>query len=636
MQTRALTVANPKEQAEAKSRLLRAAISLIIERVPNHDLTHILQAFLEYVAKRDNFDLTRPNQMTRAEAIIIVTLNLGLEVHANNNVNKAAKALYKKPVLVFQLGEKTVADLKTRIAKVVKQAVVPVKVHKRYKYYGVTDAETEQQLANWNSGQLSEHSILPLANLSEIQLIEQVLDRVEQEVCLSRKVNWYEILGRSRGICHFAAKYFLRSRRETINPAGGIWRPFVTSLVAKVLTSTWGNSNIQLGNLAQLNLERYLVITEEALREILDLVMFEPEKISQQAIPAAVKITTAAMDSTIHWHEHGVFSDKCNQDEVREILGLASQALERFATDARTFYLAVTSVDQPSRAELDRFWRSRLLLHNETATRPLQARLDEEVALHHQPWQKLPKTRNLAEVVSCIAGFTVWPIAEQVRFATEYDFERTIAREGQLDQVVNQLNKIFQLVSELDSDHNNYVQMIIERINWSSRVNLVVELCKRSKADQRSAEMDWISSHTKWNKQALFELSRENIYGIGLGPAIVAMREQLNETDWREIMPVGMGPSNELIKVFFMALNEEQRARFIVMLDTTRFSSILNRFSIKELEEVFAPIVRRLKSDPGYKKEFNHWYDGNTNSYSQQIRLRDPEKDYALLNLLTD
>jgi len=636
MQTRALTVSNPKEQAEARSRLLRAAVSIVVERAPDHDMATVFNAFLTHVAKDNNLDLTRPIHVARAEAIIAVTLNLGLEIHAGEDANKAALALFKKPIPVFKLGERTVAELRNRIAKVIKKAVISVKSGRKYKYYGVTDTETEQQLAEWNQGQLTDHPLLPPATRSEIQRIELVLDRVEQEIRLSRKVNWLDIFGRNQGTCNFAAEHFRRPKQHILNPAGGVWRPFVTSLVAKVLTSTWDKSRFFLGNQAQINLERYLVITEDALREILELVMFEPEEINRKAIEAAAKITAAALNQTDRWNVNSVFSSNCNDEEIHEILDLAAQALESFAHDARAFYLAIASVERPSRAELDRFWRSRLLLHNDSATRPLQDRLNEEEALHHQPWKRLPDTRNLTEVLSCIAGFAVWPIEERIGFVSEYNFERVVTKERDFEDAAKLLLKIFELICDLEGDQNDYVQMIAEQIDWRSRSKLVAEICRLAKSELFNDQLNWISTQTQWNKEALNNLNCGNVYGVGLGPAIQAIGHNLNENDWRNLTPVGMGPSTERVGIFFSALDDQQRVRFVVSLDTMRMGGYLDGLPIKQILELFAPIAARIKSDPEYKKEFERWYGGFAGSYSNQLRLKNPEADRALNDLLNN
>ncbi|MDP2631301.1 MAG: DUF6178 family protein [Candidatus Uhrbacteria bacterium] len=604
-----LVVVNPEERAHQKSELLRNALERLAERGVEVEFASALETLTLHVIRRESFDQRNPRLVNRAKGIVIVTLNLALEYATKGDVEKAANALRKNSLeKIFLIGEKKVQELIVRIEKVFNASYIRVVIDRKVAYYGISDAQTESRLRDWHDGHISDHNHLPPATMAEIQPILDTLDRVEREIYLAKKVDWDTVL--SPVVNDFAARFFCREKRTEKSEAGGIWLPFLASLMVNALTAGYGvsasGSSYRLGSGRGVDL--YLMLQDSAIVEFLELVMFEYEALPRRAPSAAAKIATSAFKK--HGPEANVFCKPCTDKEVFEILAMAAVAMNAVAEKVRDFYMGVTSVAEPTHTELDRFWRTQLFIHS---TVNVADRLIQSNVKAKRPWENLSETKNLSDVARLIVGFQAWPTEEQISFLKTFDVnQRFCATPGKGDKI----KAIFGIWKSLRGSPTdpNYSSLFTRKcIDWTNKSSLVVAMCKYEDIAEGYLNLiAEVAGLVDWTYPMVLDA-----FACGHRwhqVSKVALRKTLaflNDENWIHLIEVANNSESSVFVGDLIDLMDESiRSRHFLRLRAGYVAISMFGWSANRIVAFFEPLFIAKRHDAEFRSDFVHWEEG--------------------------
>ncbi|MFH1631525.1 MAG: DUF6178 family protein [bacterium] len=622
----AIQVMDAHEQAKQKSAFLRLAIERIEESGAELDIADELQKCVVRVVQREGFDQRNPGLMKRAEAIVYVTVNLGLEYATKGNIDKAVTGLSRNPLSAFfQIGEKHVAELHRRVEQVRHDALISFVIDKKRRFYGVTDAGTEAQLTQWAEGRLSDHPVLPPATMAELQYVVDVLDRVEREIALAKKVDWLEALNPE--LNSFAARYFRRKTRNQSNPAGGVWNPFLASLMVNAMTSGWGTRvSGGFGGLDRAGraAEEQILLIDRSVREFLEIIMFDYEQLLSRVPEASAKIAKAAFlkETSVLSGGYGlskvvgmtIFAKKCSEAEVHEIIAMAGKALQGVADRVRDFYMGVESVDEPQHEEIDSFWRSQLFIHS---TVEVSRRLDEEEMKAKRPWETVDKVDALKDLVKHLKAFHKWPEDARRKFLDTFDFDVCLSKKMDLAKKAELVMEFWSILqgSKHQGERNDATLVTAERIDWTSQASLVLELCKSTDAKGCVNYIYSAAQKVDWTPQRILTFMDPLIAWEGYQALSAALHKdggKLSLDEWTRLID-GTATKNgpEAFLRVWNAMPEEYQLELILKTRPNWVSSYFNDLDPKKASAFFRKLLQERSKDPEYRREFYLWYSGS-------------------------
>ncbi len=582
-----LATTRPEDQARAKSRLLTQAVEQIVASGAELDLSVAFRDILGHIIRANGLDQRDSGATAKAQAIAIVTLNLGLEYAAKGDVNKAVTALSRNPAQkIYAVGEKVVTELQKRVADVWSAAVISVRHRTGTVFYGVTDQATEDLMVRWATKGLSDHPFLPPGTLDEIETIKATLNRVERETQLAHKVNWAEILS-DGDTTRFTAELFLRPSNEVTNPLGGIWKPFLLSIITQAMTRGW-----------ERNQKRLAFVDRDTIVEFVELVTFDFNRVGERAASAAMHIERVATKQ-----EGRLFKEACTTEEVQEIFAFAQSSMDEHAREARRFCFEAEDLDAVSEADLDRFWRERLFLSSNVP-------YDVRVAGSDRSWQQLPQAKTLAALKGVVKNFAKWPPEQRENFFASTKLDPMLDAITEINKQVAELNALCQTLDPSEKNPVYAIELIRRTIDWSERLDLL--LAWRFKA--RGAHAEKVEREAgalvRWTMAKIRLLYGARALNAFLGQAVRQIGSGLTEPEWTEIILLASADSTSPTEDVWRTMDEERQRRDFMKFRAQAFSIMLGRWEWAAVRDFFEPIFKARANDPKFTAAFKDWLDG--------------------------
>lgn len=587
-----LVSARPEEQARAKSRLLNSAIERIRESGGELDLTAGLQAILVHIIRDRKFDQLDAQTLPKAQAIAIVTTNLGLEYATKGDVDKAVLALTRNPIeKIFTIGEKLNDELQVRVGKVLAKAVLSVRFANITTYLGVTDATTEAQLTVWHKKGVSDHAYLPLSTIEEYETVTKTLDRVERELYLASKVDWQEVFA-DYGASRFTLEIYRRQNKESCNHLGGVWKPFLLSLIVQAMTGGWSR-----------NTRRLAFIDRQAVVEFVDLVTFEFNRVSERANTAAERILKVAH----HKHER-LFKDACSKSEVEEIFALVSGWMNDLASEAKRFCFGLDDLETASDVEVDRFWRTRLFLSSDV---PYAVRVAESAEL----WRQLPQVKTLAALTRVVKDLALWPEGERENFLANTKIDPL------LDAIPaeKQSAALYLFWRALGDERASavYALTVVERglINWTERFDLLLALRNETDYGRFIVAVNAAARRVRWDLDRVGKLKERRAFGAFIGTAFRELKPNLDNRERQQVITLAGSETLGAVDQIWSELTETERARDLFMFTGRDVSRLMMDWKWEAVEAFFRPLLAARAGEGDFRQQFVLWLDGRSRSH---------------------
>ena len=598
MDSYSLATAKPEDQARAKARLLYEALQQIASSGAELDLSSGLNAILARVTRAFGLSQRDPLYTAKAQAIAIVTINLGLEYATGGDLNKAVNALTRNPIeAIYAIGEKISTELRDRVIQVQADAFVTIRRDScASTYYGVTDSQTETQLSNWVTKGLSEHQFLPISSMVEINAIKAVLERVMLETALAKKIDWSHVLGEQTEEARFSAKLFARVRKDTYSIRGGVWKPFLLSIIMQAMTEGWIRNKNQLAFV-----DRFAVI------EFLDLVNNHFDEISGRANLAIYRITQVAT------RKYGdVVRISYTPNEIEDIFSFAQSCLYELSQQARDFYAEKTDAEILNAEVIDRFWRDRILL---SSTVPYDVRIAESGAA----WEKLSQMKTLTALTHLVKGFQHWPIAEQERFSAIIDLNSMLDAIGSPSDQSKALYELWQALGPVEKTIGTARSIILNCINWTKRTNLLVALYDGADYRHYANAITEGAGLADWNFDQILSLQKNNAGRAFLEIALRCVSTTLTQEQWNKIYELASSDCGLSIEQAWNAMGADRQAKDFMKFNARDFAILILNWQWNKVKSFLEPIFVANEKDPEFHKQFRYWYQGGATRNSSFI-----------------
>lgn len=610
MSNNALATSRPEDQARAKAELLYRAIQQITETGMELNLATGLNAIMARVTRAFNLSQRDPLYTAKAQAIAVVTINLGLEYATSGDLNKAVNALTRNPIeAIYAIGEKVTTELRKRVTQVQEEAFVSIRRNNSDPiYFGVTDQSTENQLTAWATKGLSDHPFLPVGSMVEINAINAVLNHVVRETVLAKKIGWNQVLGTDSEAARFSSKIFARLRKDTCNTQGGVWKPFLLSLIMQAMGQGW-----------QRNEHHLAFVDRFAVLEFLDLVNNHFDEINDRAGLAIERITQVAT------RRYGdIVRIGYTPAEIEEIFGFAQGYLMELSEQARTFYATKSDEEILDAEVIDRFWRERLFL---SSTVPYDVRIAESGAA----WEKVSQMKTLSALTRLVHGFKSWPADQQAKFFNEVDLNQMIDAIDRADAQAKALYELFAVLETDETSVTNTKSVVLHCINWSRRVGLLMAL-QRNEAFKRFGPAIVCGAElATWNFEQILALRQNDASRAYLGVALRNVDIPLSNEQWSKVYELASKDCGISIAQVWGAIGPEQQNRDFMKFTALEFSSLISDWSWGKVRTFFEPILVLHRRDQTFQEQFRFWYTGQAGRNLGFILARSWEKQLEAL-----
>lgn len=575
MSNTALATTRPEDQAKEKSRLLQEALLRISELGLELDIATGIEKILIHIVHDYAFDRMDVQTQAKAQGIAIVTINLGLEYATKGDVDKAVAALTKNPVeKIFLIGKKLSDELLTRVRTTWEQAAIESNATLLRGAYGITDKATEAQLVRWIEHGVSDHPFLPIGTMAEYNAVKSVLDRVERETVLAQKVQWSEVFADADS--RFTADIFRRGAKLTPNPLGGIWKPFLLSLITQAMTGGWTR-----------NQRRLAFVDREAIVEFVELVTFEFRKLHERAGLAAERLAEIAMQT-------GVFKTACSRAEIEEMFGFAQAWMEELSTEAKTFCFAAEDLDAVTDIEVDRFWRTRLFLSSHV---PYNVRMAES----SEPWKQLPKATTFAALRRVLKDFPHWPESERERMLETFKLDPLLDAITGVDKQAEELYAL-PITTELAT----------RTITWTHRSKLLMALRRHAEHGRFHETVQAIATCVQWDYDQIVPLFGTTERDF-IGSAIRSCTPPLSQEQWEDACRRATADHGTSVEEVWSAMDDAQQEALFMHFTARAVSAAMNKWPIARVETFFRKVIGEMHSDRPRTLAFERWFKGGTN-----------------------
>lgn len=600
-----LATSRPEDQARAKAEFLYRAIQQIAQVGVEIDLATGLTAVLARVTRAFNLSQRDPLYTPKAQAIAIVTINLGLEYATGGDLDKAIKALTRNPIeMIYAIGEKVTDELRKRVIQVQADAFVSARRDNGVTiYFGVTDQATETQLQNWVIKGLCDHPFLPVGSMTEVNVINAVLDRVVRETALAKKIGWNQILGSDSEAARFSSKIFARRHKDESNTQGGIWKPFLLTLIMQAMTDGWNRNRNSIA-----------FVDRHAIIEFLDLVNNHFDEINDRAGLAIMRITQVAT------RKYGdIVRSAFTPDEIEEIFSFAQSCLFELSEQAQAFYAAHNDEEILNVEVVDRFWRERLFL---SSTIPYDVRIAESSAA----WEKASQMKTLAALTRLVRDFKSWPVEAQIKFFKELNLNPLIDGIDRADAQAKALYELFKALEANETSFANTRTVVLQGINWSQRINLLIALQQEEAFKRFGPAIVAAAELINWNFQQILALRQNNASRAYLGAALRHVDTPLTEGQWAKVYELASSDCGFSIAQVWGAISKEQQNRDFMKFTAREFSSMASVWTWEKVRDFFEPILKLHGTSQAFREQFRNWYAGLTNRSYEFIPSKNWDK----------
>ena len=561
---------------------LRAVIGRLITQDIGFDPS-IAESLTAHVITKRELNSANPHHVNKAKAAVMLMLNFALEVIATKRletepdrdiVDIGVAALTKNDMAkIFALGEKRQDELVARAKRVVGECVISVR-ERETRYYGLLPVAMEERLNRMATGELSDQPDLPLATLAEEGQITEMLRYAEAAVRLAKNVVWNKVFN-DNSVTDFPALYFARKNKATPSPIGGVWEPFLASFMVNVISGGWMKNFI--GHFEVRNdLARMVLVDDRIVAKFVDLITTSRGEIVRRAPEYLAKVSKLVLG-----HYPIFWPNKCPNEEIEVILGMAGDVVSRLGKEAWKFLVNTSDADAPTPEEIDQFWRSRLFLHISGLE---SVRLIDARVATHAPWEEAKLARSLEATIRHTEGFAQWPEAERVAFVETVDLEAMIRGSRDIDRKVSELQKLINnMVTVPDAD--TLLLTLFARVSWESKSELVLKIAEFRLPIQAEPALVLAATGATWtlNTFDLFDTIASAIQTVEVIKVVISKLPR----------PIPKGSLKQLIQSYsyhhaaqsriWLGLNTEERLEFLLVFEPAAVMLALKE-TMSELE----------------------------------------------------
>jgi hypothetical protein len=496
---------------------------------------YLPQALL-LVAQHFGLHAQKQQDPQRAMAMTLILINYILECQStqwllekksDRDPFDVAMALWRKypmDVLVrsaISRREALLADLRETWT----QARIHVRDEWRDDWYGITDAETETALVSFLSRALTDVQGLPIGTAEEDRAIRELLARVKEETRLARLIAWSDILNLA-DVGKFAATQFRRHHPLEPHPVGGVWRPFLCSVLANIMGKGW-EVTMRYHTSSGSGTELFVCVDLRTMKLFLHRLMLEPE-----SLPTPAEVAAKFAILTIQ-RRGKIFLQACTEADMYLILEMAQQAFAHMTQNARTFYLkTVKNIDDVDDAELMTFWGHRLIAYIPAFDRLL---LDENRMRLEEPWKRVREIRSWESLGDAVARFDLWPPEERERFVRTFKIEPLLHRVHRTEEDALGLMRVWAGMRQAEQNAQLAIRLMTA-CSWERRSALVIDLCGRTECISFLEELRAMVQRVAWSFRTIPQLLCLPTSPYILGDALRVVAPNYTSAQWRALI----------------------------------------------------------------------------------------------------
>ena len=422
-------------------------------------------------------------------------------------------------------------------------------------------------------------------------------------------------------ISAFASRFFCRPERE--KPAqAGIFIPFVTSLMIRTLLKDSWNWRLRSSGHKMEKTELFLFLDYELLKQFLELLLFDQESLFAEGKEAVKKIRSLLETDSL-------FFDRYTQEETDLFLKQLEPALKKFSLEARAFYMKIHSVEAPTPEEVDSFWRSKLFLYSRESA---EIRLGKEILSARPVLAKALGASTLETLLAQLIVFHQWAEEDKQRFVEKTPFDLLLSREPK--QEAETRERVLRLwnLTKGHADHQDYWRVIREKIDWSKRADLVLDIGYCVSSIYFENEWFYLLKKVKhWEYRHLDNLPAcagrtDEVLEIILKNIASVLSLEM----WREIVKsYASNGSRPYVETVWRQMPQKYRARCFYEFSPLLFSFFLHRMNLEEVKNEVIPVLDALARQPQFEKNFLRW--ANQRKDNEQFpNIRHPSKGESL------
>ncbi|HCB19543.1 TPA: hypothetical protein DEP34_04145 [Candidatus Uhrbacteria bacterium] len=487
------------------------------------------------VVQRFRLNITKEEDAKRAVAISLILLNYILECQAAEwitskksdrdplEVAGAFLRKYSTDALILaaiQRFDRLLTDMKD----VWSHARIRV-TEDCERWYGITDPETEATLHTAITRELLDAKGFPIGTHEEEVSLRDMIARVKEETRLAKLVHWMLVIS-PKDVSKFAAAQFVRRNPTIPNPIGGLWCPFLCSLLINAMGEGWGESRrCHTEWKGASGTERFVCVDLKTTRLFLHRLMLEPDLLpSSESV--AKKFATVAFQQS-----RDIFKEACNEKDFYAILKMAGLAFERMVGQTREFYLQVVKdIEHVDDAELLSFWGHRLFAYVPGFDHFL---LDENRTRLEKPWTYTKNIRDLEQLADAVARFDLWPPEERQRFADTFALEPLLRSYRHATKDAEALLRIWSGMRRADIA---YSLKLTTRCRWSERSSLALCLCEKNESAFCVVEIREVIRRVAWTYQTIQKVLGSPLSYLVLADILLVGTAKYSLENWRSLI----------------------------------------------------------------------------------------------------
>jgi|GEM_PF-5974464 len=570
---------------------------------------------LQLVGQRFHLHAEKQTDTQRAFAMVLILTNYILECQtiawiqekqSNRDPLDISLALLRK----YPLDILVAAAIKRfdELLALIKNTWLNAKIRTRInrdRWYGITDMETEVTFVSMVSRELIDAQGYPIGTHEEERSIRELMTRVKEETRLANMIDWSLVLDPD-DVSKFVAAQFLRSTPMNPHPAGGVWRPFLCSLLVNAMGGGWDHTRRCHVNHAS-GTELFVCVDLYTMKRFLHRVMLEPE-----SLPSPAEV--AAKFATLTFQRRGkIFKEICNEQDLYALLEMAQQAFEHMTSRTREFYFKVVKdIEHVDDAELMTFWGHWLFAYIPAFGDLL---LDENRARLEQPWREIHKIRSLEQLADRVARFDLWPKEEQEKFIQTFKLEPLLRTVQHVSKDVEAFIRIWTGMRKAEAGAENTLRLIAA-CRWYQRSALVIEMCHKSECGFFVEELHAITRRVRWTHQTIPKIIGTFLSSYILADVLELGTREYSQNSWRTLIVGANAHSQEEALIIWDHLSDEQRK----VLYTNFYPQHLAAWFLVKPSQVFRDffekILEEASRDPDACTRHIRWVKGILHQHS--------------------
>jgi len=500
------------------------------------------------------------------------------------------------------------------------------------RWYGITDAATETILASLTTRQLMDAQGFPIGTYEEDHYYRELLARVKEETRLAKMVDWSVVL-RPFDISKFASLQFLRHSPLIPNPAGGVWHPFLCSLMVNAMGGGWDVvRRFHVGKAVASDTERFVVVDLKTMARFLQRIVFEPE-----ILPSPVAVSVNLTKIFIR-RDNAIFLKECGTEDINALLAMAGGAFQTMGEQARKFYLKeVKNIDAPDDAELMQFWGH--LMFSYVPFDDLL--LDQNRTNLEQPWRHLQETRSLEQLADAVVRFDLWPPEERERFSKTFLLEPLLRNVAHVHEDVDALLRIWTGMRRADNPLDN-IRSLIKRCFWERRSALAMELCGNDRSCFCVEETREVVRRIRWTFRTIPQILKTPAARYVLKDILDVGTTEYTVNNWETLLMESNHLSEDIGLIIWDHLPPALRPELYLALRPDYLAAWFLVQPSEVFQTFFEQVLRRIEKNEKAKAHHVAWCLGLKSSHrfvpgSQRALIMDQLwKRYLHRSFLTD